>query len=184
MWKSIAKSDWHIKAGLFAAICLAIIKFVLSPFGEWQDRTIQEIKVLQKAVAVKKALLNNKSRLKAALQKAESCFEETSKLYYHDFSDAQALQLILQKEMERLAVSCKVKIKSSNWLYPSENYVVQAPVKIQCEAEPEQIIKFLYAIESSRYFFSVDRLKTVSRVKASTLIAELDVSAYGIKEPG
>lgn len=176
------KISWRVKAGLVVALCLVLAKFVLVPLYEWQEKTIQRINVFQKAVTQKKVMVGNESRLNAVLQKAESSFKEVAKFYYRDFSDTQSLQLILQKEMERLSASCGVKIKSSDWLYSSEGYIVQAPIKIRCEAAPHQIIKFIHAIENGRRFFSVDRLKMTSRGKSSTLIAELDVSAYGVKE--
>ena len=177
------KISWRIKAGLALVICFVLAKLVLAPLYEWQDKTIQRIKVFQRSVAQKKALIGNETRLNAVLQKAESSFKETAKFYYRDFSDTQSLQLMLQKEMERLSASCGVKIKSSDWLYPSEGYIVQAPIKIRCEAAPQQIIKFIHAIENGRHFFSVDRLKMTSRSKSSTLSAELDVSAYGVGVP-
>ena len=176
------KISWRIKAGLVAALCLVLAKFVLAPMYEWQDETIQRIKVFQRAVAHKKALIGSESRLNAVLQKAESSFKQAAKFYYRDFSDTQSLQLMLQKEMERLSASCGVKIKSSDWLYPSEGYIVQAPIKIRCEAAPHEIIKFIYAVENGRHFFSVDRLKMTSRGKSSTMNAEFDISAYGIKK--
>ncbi|NIA11249.1 MAG: hypothetical protein GWP10_16385 [Nitrospiraceae bacterium] len=177
---TLGRVSWQIKAGLVTVLCLVLIKFLLVPLYEWQDETIQRIKVLQKVVVQKKALVGNESRLNTLLQKEESSFKEISKFYYHNFSDAQALQLKLQKKMERLSASCEVKIKSTDWLYPSEGHIVQAPIKIRCEAVPNQIIKFIHAIESSRHFFSIDRLKIISRAKSSVIYVELDVSAYGV----
>lgn len=179
---TLYKMSWRAKAGLAVALCLVLTKFSLVPLHEWQDETIQRIKVFQKVVAQKKALIGNESSINTVLKNAESSFKDVARFYYRDFSDTQSLQLMLQKEMERLSTSCGVKIKSSDWLYPSEGYIVQAPIKIRCEAEPQQIIKFIYAIENGERFFSVDRLKMTSRGKSSTLSVELDVSAYGIKE--
>ena len=176
------KVSWRVKMGLAVAICLVLANFVLVPMYEWQDETIQRIKVFQRSVAQKKALIGNEAKIDTMLQKAESSFKETAKFFYRDFSDTQSLQLMLQKEMERLSASCGVKIKSTDWLYPSEGYIVQSPIKIRCEAAPHQIIKFIHAIENGSSFFSVDMLKMVSRGKSSTLSAMLDVSAYGIKE--
>ena len=176
------KISWRVKAGLVAALFLILTKFVLAPLYEWQDETIQRIKVLQRAVVQKKALIGNEKKIDTLLERAESSFEETAKLFITDFSDAQSLQLMLQKEMERLSESSGAKINRTNWLYPSEGDIVQAPIKISCEATPEQVIKFLSAIESGKHFFSVDRLKIVSRGKSPTISAEIDVSAYGLKK--
>ena len=177
------KISWRVKAGLAVAFCLVLAKFGLVPLYEWQDKTIQRVKVFQRAVAQKKALIGNQGKIDTILQKAEASFKEAAKFYYRDFSDTQSLQLILQKEMERLSASCGVKIKSTDWLFPSEGDVVQAPIKIRCEAPPAQIIKFIHAIENGKRFLSVDRLKLTSRGKSSTVGAELDVSAYGVPSP-
>jgi hypothetical protein len=176
------KMSWRAKAGLAIALCLVLARFGLAPLYEWQDETIQKIKVRQKAVAHKKALIGNESRINTTLRKAESSFKQVEQFYYRDFSDTQSLQLRLQKEMERLSASCGVKIKSSDWLYPSEASLVQVPIKIRCEATPYQIIKFIHAIENGKHFFSVDRLQLTARGKSSVLFVELEVSAYGIKE--
>jgi len=178
----IDKISWRLKAGLLFIFCLILAKYVLVPLHARQNENIQSIKLYKRAVAQKKSLIGSESRIDSALQKAKSSYEETAQFYYQDFSDVQSLQLKLQKEMEQLSESCGVKIKSTDWLYPSEGHIVQAPIKIKSEGAPDRIIEFIHAVESGKHFFSVDRLKIVSGGKSSTVRAELDVSAYGIAD--
>ena len=92
----LAGSDWRIKAGLAVCLFLVVLRFGLIPLYEWQDETVQKIKVLQKVVAQKKSLIGNEGRLNTVLQKAETSFNGAMKFYYTGFSDLQALQLVLQ----------------------------------------------------------------------------------------
>lgn len=179
---TLDKITWRIKAGLVAALLLGVVKFGLAPLYEWQDETVQRIKVLQKAVAQKKALIGNEHMIDNMLQNAENSFKQAIQFYYTDFSDTQSLQLLLQKEMERLSASAGVKIKNIDWLYPSEGDIIQAPIKLRLEATMDQLIRFIHSIENGKRFLSLNRLRIISRHKASTLNAELDVSAYGVKE--
>ena len=103
-------------------------------------------------------------------------------MFVKDFSDAQSLQLVMQKEVERLAAASGVQIKRTNWLYPSEGEIVQAPIKINCVASPAQMMHFLSAIESGEHFFAVDMLKIISRGNTSSISAEIGVSAYGLRK--
>ena len=172
--------SWRVKAGLAFALLLILIRFGLLPVYERQNETVDRIKVLQQAVAKKRALVGNETKIDTVLQEMESSLEDILKYYYQSFSDTQALQLTLQKEIEALASSQDVKITRTDWLHPSEGQVVQVPIKIACEAEPQKIMEFLSAIENADRFFSVDRLKIISRGRSSTIKAEIDVSGYGV----
>ncbi len=180
--KLIDKMSWRVKAGLIVISGIVLVKFGLLPLYEWQDDTMQRIRVFKRAVAQKKALIGNESRLNDTLQKAESFYKAAAQFYFQDFAEPQALQLMMQKEIEHSAASIGIKIKSTDWLPPSEGYIVQVPIKIRCEATPDQILKFLQNIESGKRFFSVDRLKLSTRSQSAPLSAELYVSAYGVKE--
>ena len=127
-----ANVSWRLKAGLAVVLLLVLVRFVLFPLFDWQDETIQKVQILQKAVAQKKALSGNEKEINDLLEQARSSFENTAKLFVKDFSDAQSLQLVMQKEVERLAAASGVQIKRTNWLYPSEGEIVQAPIKINC----------------------------------------------------
>ena len=179
-----AKISWWLRAGLAAVICLFVVKYGLIPFCRWQDETVQKIGRLQGVVARKEALIGGEDEINAQLRRAVLDLEAVEKLYYRNFTDTQALQLWLQKEIERLAAASGVKIKSSDWLYPSEGYIVQVPIKLRCEAEPFQLITFIYAIENSERFFTIDKLMITARDRSATLIVEGDLSAYGIREQG
>lgn len=178
------KMTWQLKAGLVVAALLTILKFGLVPLYEWRGETLQRIKSLKESVAVKKALMGKKSGSHALLDKAKSSYEEILKSYYQDFTDPQSLQLILQKEMERLSSSSNVKIKSTEWLYPSKEDVVQAPIKIICEAPVDNIIRLIAAVETHEKFLSMDRLRIIARPAATLVMAEIGISAYGIKDGG
>lgn len=177
-----AKITWRVKAGLIAALLLVIVKFVVFPLNEWKDDALHRISVLQMGVAKKKVLIGNEEKVNVLVEKAESFFNETAKYFYTNFSDTRSLQLVLQKEMEQLASAGGVKIKRKSWLYPTEGEIIKAPIKIKCEAGTDEIIQFIYAIESLKYFISVDRLKITSRNNSSVLQAELDISAHGLKK--
>jgi len=173
------KLSWRIKIGLIIVFVLVLVKFILVPLSGWQDLTRQRIKILQRSIAQKKSLIGNEARINELLKKAEFSYKETIKFYFTNFSDTQSLQLILQKEMERLSVSSGVKIKNTDWPYPLKNEIVKAPIRIKCEAAPDQMIRFVRAIEQAPHFFSIDQLKMISKQKSSTITAEFDISAYG-----
>ena len=177
---SLGTLSWRLKAGLVVALLLILVRFVLTPLYEKQDATIQRVQVLQQAVAKKKALIGNEEKIDALLEETQSSLEDVLKYYYQDFSDTQALQLTLQKEIEELASSQGIKIGRKDWLYPSEGEIVQVPIKIMCESEPQKIMGFLSAVENAERFFSVDRLRITSQGNSSAIRAEIDVSGYGI----
>ena len=177
---SLGTLSWRLKAGLGVALLLILVRFVLTPLYEKQDATIQRVQVLQQAVAKKKNLIGNEEKIDALLEETQSSLEDVLKYYYQDFSDTQALQLTLQKEIEELASSQGIKIGRKDWLYPSEGEIVQVPIKIMCESEPQKIMGFLSAVENAERFFSVDRLRITSQGNSSTIRAEIDVSGYGI----
>jgi Tfp pilus assembly protein PilO len=174
--------SWRLKAGLVVAVLLILIRFVLTPLYERQDETIQRVKVLQQAIAKKKALIGNEEKIDVLLEETKSSLEGILKYYYQDFSDTQALQLTLQKKIEELASSQGFKIDRKDWLYASEGAIVQVPIKIICESEPRKIMGFLSAIENAERFFSVDRLKITSQGNSSAVRAEMDVSGYGVPD--
>jgi len=177
---SLGTLSWRLKAGLVVALLLILVRFVLTPLYEKQDATIQRVQVLQQAVAKKKNLIGNEEKIDALLEETQSSLEDVLKYYYQDFSDTQALQLTLQKEIEELASSQGIKIGRKDWLYPSEGEIVQVPIKIMCESEPQKIMGFLSAVENAERFFSVDRLRITSQGNSSAIRAEIDVSGYGI----
>lgn len=178
------KMTWRLKAGLAAAVFLAILKFGLSPLYEWRGEALQRIESLKESVAVKKTLIGKKSGFQALLGKAKLSHDEVLQSYYRDFTDPQSLQLILQKEMERLSSSCNVKITSTDWLYASREDVVQAPIKLICTGSVDDIIRLIAAVETDKKFLSIDRLQIISRPSAVLVRAEMGVSAYGIKDGG
>ena len=171
----------RVKAGIVIAICLITVRFVLFPIYDRQQALVEKVKILGRSVEKKKVLFGNEKKINALLKEAQSSFKKAMKFYYTDFSDPQALQLILQKKIEAISAACGVKIKSTDWLYPSKGYIIQAPIRIRCEAPPVQLIDFIKAIEGSDRFFSIDRLKILGNKKRVSLNAEFEISAYGVK---
>ena len=147
-----------------------------------EGETLQKIQSLKESMAVKKALVGKSAGLKGLLEDAKRTHGEALKFYFHDFTDPESLQLKLQKEMEKLSASFNVKIVSTEWLYPSKEDVVQAPIKIVCEAPIDSIIRLIAAIETDKKFLSIDRLQISSRPAAVFVWAEMGISAYGIKD--
>ena len=171
----------RIRIGIAIAICLVSVRFVLFPLYDWQQATVEKVKILGGSVERKKALIGNEKKIDALLRKARSSLKKAVKFYYTGFSDPQALQLVLQKKIEAVSAACGVKIKSTNWLPPSGGYIVQAPIKIRCEASPLRIIHFIKTIEGSDRFFAINRLRIIGDEKRGSLNAEFEISAYGVK---
>lgn len=178
------KISWRLKAGLIIVLLLALVKFGLVPFYEWHDMTMQKIKVLQKNVGRKKALIGKEKEVNDLFIKAETSFKQAASFYVRGFSAAQSLQLALQKQVEALSSTFNIAIKSTDWLSPSEGEIVQAPIEVDCEAPPNQLVKFIAAIETGKLFISIDRLIiNAGRNPGKSLVkATLDISAYGIRE--
>ena len=171
----------RLKTGIAIAICLITVRFVLFPVYDRQQALREKVKILGRSVEKKKILIGNEKKIDALLKEAQSSFQKALKFYYTDFSDPQALQLVLQKKIEAISAACGVKIKSTDWLYPSQGYIIQAPIRVMCEARPVQLIDFIKAIEGSDRFFSIDRLKILGNKKSPSLNAEFEISAYGVK---
>lgn len=178
------KMTWQLRVGLAVVALLALIKFGWIPLFDWREETLLRINLLKESVGVKKALIGKKSDFQALLAGAKSSDEALSRFYYKDFTDPQSLQLRLQKQVERLASSHNVEIKSTEWLYASEGDVVRAPIKLVCAASVDDIIRLVAELETDRKFLSVDRLRMISRPTAALVNAEMNLSAYGIKEGG
>jgi Tfp pilus assembly protein PilO len=173
------KMSWRLKAALAAVLVVCVIRFGLVPLFDWHDSAMAKIKVLQGAVARKKALLANEGRLNELLEQARASFNETAQWLYLDVPDAQALQLRLQQELETLALAAGIRIGTTTWLSPSPGDIVQAPVKVRCEGAPDQLMRFIQRIETGERFLTIDRLVITAQGRTSTVTAELDVSAYG-----
>ncbi len=171
--------NWRVKAGLMVSLCLVIVRFGLVPLYEWQDQALERIKALQRTVSKKKALAGNERKIEAELQRARSFFNKVLKFYYSDFADPHALQLVLQKKIEAISARCGVNIKSTDWLYPTGDDVVQAPIKVRCDGQPLALLNFIKSIEEDDHFLSIDRINITANRRQGTLLAEFDISAFG-----
>ena len=93
------------------AIGLVILKFVILPFFSWKGDVIDEITLLKRAVAHKKAFAGSESKINEVFQKVKDSFEQSASFYYRDFTDVRSIQLTLQKNIEKSLASFYDKAK-------------------------------------------------------------------------
>jgi Tfp pilus assembly protein PilO len=170
------------KAGLVVAGVLIFLQFVLTPFYEWQDQRLENLQTMVRSVYKKKALLDKGDLLNQAMEKGQAAVERTMRNFYPDIADPQALQLTLQKDMEKLSALHTIKIVNTDWLPPVEGRVIQSPIKIMCEGSAAHVLSFIAAIEAAEHFVSIDSLKINSSGKADKIGLVMAISAYGLKK--
>lgn len=173
---------WKVKAGLMVAAILALIQFVWVPFDEWQTAELDQLESLIRNIQKKKALVGQDQMLSDALKNGKNALQGTMKYYYSDISDAQALQLALQKDIERISAAHRVKINNTEWQFAVESGLIQAPIKVTCEGEPADILRFIHAIESGDRFIAVNTIRLLMAGKTSRIGMVADISAFGLKE--
>ncbi|MEI6102255.1 MAG: type 4a pilus biogenesis protein PilO [Eubacteriales bacterium] len=173
---------WRIKAGLSIAGVLLFVQFVLTPFYEWQDQRLENLQTLMRSVYKKKALLGKGDMLNQVLEKGKASVAQTMRYFYADVAEAQALQLTLQKDIEKLSALNSIRIMSMDWLHPVEGEVIQSPIKIICDGSIDHVLAFIAAIEASERFVSIGSLKINSSGKADKIGVAMEISAYGLKK--
>lgn len=173
---------WRIKAGLAIAGVLVFAQFVLTPFYQWQDQRLENLQSLARSVYKKKALLGNDDKLNQVLEKGKASVEQTLLYFYPNIAEAQALQLTLQKDIEKLSALNNIRIMSLDWLHPVEGEVIQSPIKIVCDGSANHVLAFIAAIEASERFVSIGSLKINSAGKADKIGVTMEISAYGLKK--
>ena len=179
---SYKEITWQVKAGLAAAGVLIFVQFVLTPFYQWQDQRLENLQTLMRSVYKKKALLGKGDMLNQVLEKGNAAVGQTMRYFYADIADAQALQLTLQKDIEKLSALNSIKIVNMDWLHPVEGEVIQSPIKIICEGSANHVFAFIAAIEASERFVSIGSLKINSSGKADKIGVTMEISAYGLKK--
>lgn|GEM_PF-1981303 len=173
---------WRIKAGLAIAGVLVFAQLVLTPFYQWQDQRLENLQSLARNVYKKKALLGNDDKLNQVLEKGKASVEQTLRYFYANVAEAQALQLTLQKDIEKLSALNSIRIVSLDWLHPVEGEVIQSPIKIVCDGSANHVLAFIAAIEASERFVSIGSLKINSAGKADKIGVTMEISAYGLKK--
>lgn len=176
-----SRSSLRIQQGFLIILVLVIIKFVVLPFLNWKCDAITEIELLKKAVAHKKAFIDTESQVNRDLQNVKGAFERAAAFYYTDFSDIRAIQLKLQKDIEKICLSAGINVKNTDWLHPSGGTIISVPIKIMMEADLNRLVKFIRAIESHSRFLTLDNLKINSMQNSALLSIMLEVSAYAFK---
>ena len=172
----------RVKAGLAIAGVLIFAQFVLTPFYEWQDQRLENLQTLMRSVYKKKALLGKGDMLNQVMEKGKAAVEQTMRCFYVDIADPQALQLTLQKDIEKLSVLNSIRIMSMDWLRTVEGEVIQSPIKIICDGSANHVLAFIAAIEASDRFVSIGSLKINSSGKADKIGVAMEISAYGLKK--
>ncbi|MBI5591218.1 MAG: hypothetical protein HY881_12120 [Deltaproteobacteria bacterium] len=170
------------KIALGCILLILTVQYGLMPLYDWREAAIAHILKLNRSVARKKDLLSHVSDIKDGWQLAMERLQEIERYYQTGFSDPQALQLGLQKKVEKICSEAGVKILNMDWLPVSEGDVIQAPIKLRLEVVPDMLYKILCDMENDALFYSIDILRITARPNAETLTVELDMSSYGIKD--
>ena len=173
---------WKVKAGLAAALILALIQFVYMPFDEWRLGQLDQLESLIRNIQKKKALVGQEQNLTDTLKDLSLSLQQVTRNYYLDVSDAQALQLSLQKDIEKIAITQRVKINRAEWMYAVESDVLQAPIKVTCEGTAADILRFIHALESAEPFIVVSSLKLMMAGKTDWIGLIMEVSTFGLKK--
>lgn len=168
------------KLAISGVLLLLVVQYGLLPLYDWRDEVITHVQKLNRSVARKKDLLSHTDDIRKTWQSAETQVKEVEKYYQPGYADTQALQLGLQKKLEKICSEAGAKVLNMDWLPVSEGDVTQAPLKVRMEAAPDNLYKILYDIENDPFFYSVDIMRITARSTSESLIAEMDISSYGI----
>ncbi|MBN1227271.1 MAG: type 4a pilus biogenesis protein PilO [Deltaproteobacteria bacterium] len=175
------KSSLLIRQGLAVVLGLVIIKFAVLPFFSWKGDAVDEITLLKRSIAHKKAFVGSEPRINKDLQNMKDAFEQAASFYYSDFSDIRSIQLKLQKDIENVSLSAGVNVKNTDWIHPSGETIISVPIKIMMETDIDRLVKFIKAIESHNKFLSIDNVKINSAQNSLLLSVMLEVWAYAFQ---
>ena len=171
---------YKIAAG--CVLLLLTVQYGLVPLYNWQASLRAHVQKLNRSLSRKKDLLGHMDGIQERWQRMSTRLQETEHYYQSDFTDAQALQLNLQKKIEGMCAEAGIKISNVNWLPVSESSIVRAPVKFRLEITPGKFYRLIHNLENDPLFYSIDILRITTRPDSETFTAELDVSAYGINK--
>ncbi len=173
--------SWQLRFGLLLVLALALIRFGLLPFHDWQAAKVENILILRQAVERKRALIGSEQKIIDALARARAVYQETAKLFIAGTGDRQKMQLQIQKEIEKLFSDHGIEIKSSKWLPLFNNGgVLKIPLDVRFVTTPAKLVLLTAAIENHHHFFSIERLQVRSPANATTLQVAMDIAGYGI----
>ncbi len=171
------------KLAIAGILLLGVVQYGVFPLYDWRDAMVTHIQKLNRAVARKQDLLAHIGDIRNSWQAAEGKLKEVEKYYQTGYADTQALQLGLQKKLEKICADAGAKVLNMDWLPVSSGDITQAPLKLRMEVVPDKLYKILCDIESDPLFYTVDILRITARPTAEPLTVEMDVSAYGIGKP-
>jgi len=171
----------RLKIGLTAIAAILAFEYILTPLARWQQDTVTQVAQLQESVARKQALVGRQAEIELAGQEAEKRLAEARKYFPPEPVDAPALQLDLQKQVEALVASLGAKVENVDWLPPAGSaLLVRAPVRFRLEIEPRPLMHLVHALETDPRLVGIDRLNLTARSRSTALIADLDITAYGV----
>ena len=172
------------KIVLAAVLLFMVVQYGLIPLIDWRESVTDHIQKLNRSIAKKKDLLSRTNDIQDSWQQAQTRIQEIGRYYQSDFSDTQALQLGLQKKVEKLCSDAGVKILNLDWLPVSDGDVIQVPIKLRMEAQPDKLYRILCDIENDALFYAIDIMRITARANAEALMVDLDLVSYGIKASG
>ena len=168
------------KLAISGVLLLLVVQYGLLPLYDWRDAVIVHVQKLNRSVMRKKELLAHTDEIRKTWQSAETQIKAVEKYYQSGYADNQALQLGLQKKLEKICSETGAKVMNMDWLPVSEGDVTQAPLKVRMEVLPDKLDKILYDIENDPFFYSIDIIRITARPTSESLIVEMDISSYGI----
>jgi hypothetical protein len=178
MWSQLSL---RLKTGLILVLILVAIQFVLMPLVRWQANTVEQVDSLKSSVARKKALIGNEEAVSRLHKQSQQTLRHWQSLYLSGISDAQELQLSLQKKVEELAAGHGITVSNVDWLPAVGGGLIRGAVRFRLETPAEPLIKLIFALEADDHFIAVDGIRIHTRGRSKTeFTAELDVSAYAI----
>ncbi len=168
MFKNLSAKN---RALLLVLILLAFIlfKIILSPiFIRWSE--------LNTEVVVSESRLRRALNLVADKENINMLYKEVSQMVSEDivaFGDNESIRISVYKSINRITDSSKVKIKSLEPL--AETYSKDDKAlyfKIKAEASQEELIDFLYHLESPYNLNSIEEIKLIP-YKSRRLLVEI-----------
>ena len=177
-----SNKTFRLRLALTVVLTLVFFKFVVLPMWSWREGVMQQVVAMDMKVKRKRNLVANADEMDDLLAEARTSSQQATTLFHTDFSDAQALQLRLQKRIEDSARQYGIEVQSINWLHVSGDDIIKVPVNIRFETTPEKMYQLIAGIENSKYFVTIERLRVDGGSNRTEVRVDLDASAYGIKK--
>ncbi|GAB3037603.1 hypothetical protein [Bowmanella dokdonensis] len=130
-------------------VILAMLRFGLAPWLQWQEDKHQEIILLQKRTSKGLAILNNQQAFSQQLAELESAEEQLRQSVFAAEAES-AFQLARQREIEQLLNTFELKADRISWM--ASVPVVGAPLwqhtaSFSIDGKTENIVRWHLAME-------------------------------------